>query len=589
MDMGDFMKQKVFNSHSTKIPIIWKIILLLEILIWIPLLFIGFDSHHDGLILTTVNMIQDSIQNKGEWPFNQYGPFWALPFSLITYALPHDWVFVTLRIVTVGFYFLTGFLIYHLAKLISTTRIAFLSLLIFFLSQPFVSDFGSGLVPWPSAVIMPMFVLVVLLFFRISVGTGTNRQVKYYSYIGGILVCGIFFSRAQIGFLMFLTFIFLLLVKHRITAAVFFVLGFLSLTLILVSFLSYFGWLSDAINDQFIFGSLYLRGDTSTYPSPIFTFIGTCSFILLLNFGKKFFVFANVEFSIKRVVSFFLGFLTITFIAFYIFLDSRNIDGLAILTTILRRFWISYYLAAIIFSVFSQLRKTYHSYKLNKSARSLLYTRNALVLFSLVGELQVYPLFDQMHFWWGSVPAVILTLIVTKETLIDGIVSPYLKNKMVTAFLLIATLLSLIQMTGQLSKPYARFPQDIAKYLWVSPTTSAEHKQLQEFFSDNVPVDSSVLNLCANSDIFFNDRNIRSATRIFVLWPNITEIASMKREMISSKPDIVLTCSLSRIPSFQQDSEFVQQEILDKSFDTPQVFAILNSSPNMTWQLWKNE
>lgn len=583
------MKQKVYNGHTTKIPLIWKIILLLQILIWIPLLFIGFDSHHDGLILTTVNMIQDSIQNKGEWPFNQYGPFWAMPFSLVTYALPHDLVFITLRIVTVGFYFLTSLLIYHLAKLISTTRIAFLSILTFFLSQPFVSDFGSNLVPWPSAVIMPMFVLVVLLFFRISVGTATNRQIKYYSYIGGILVCGIFFSRVQIGFLMFLTFIFLLLIKHRITAAVFFIAGYLSLTLILVSFLNYFGWLSDAINDQFIFGSLYLRGDTSTYPIPIFTLIGTCLFILLLNFGKKFFVFARAEYSTKLVISFFLGFLALTFIAFYNFLDSRNIDSLSILTTISRRFWISYYLAAIIYSVFGQLRKTYHSYKLNRTASRTLYTRNALVLFSLVGELQVYPLFDQMHFWWGSVPAVILTLIVTKETLVDGIVSTNWKNKMSTVFLLTATLLSLIQMTGQLSKPYARFPQDIAKFLWVSPTMSTEHKKLQKFFSDNVTVDSSVLNLCANSDIFFSDRNSRSATRIFVLWPNITEIPSMKRELISSKPEIVLTCSMSRIPSFQQDSEFVQQEILDKSLDNPQVFAILKSSPNMTWQLWKNE
>jgi hypothetical protein len=306
-----------------------------------------------------------------------------------------------------------------------------------------------------------------------------------------------------------------------------------------------------------------------------------------LNFGKKFFVFARAEYSRKIVISFFLGFLAFTFIAFYNFLDSRNIDSLAILTTIFRRFWISYYLAVIIYSVFGQLRKTYYSFKLNRTASRTLYTRNALVLFSLVGELQVYPLFDQMHFWWGSVPAVILTLIVTKETLIEGIVSPYLKDKIVTAFLLTATLLSLIQMTGQLSKPYARFPQDISKHLWVSPKTSAEQEKLQEFFSDNIPVDSSVLNLCANSDIFFSDRNIRSATRIFVLWPNITEIASMKRSMISSKPDIVLTCSLSRIPSLQEDSEFVQQEILNKSLDNPQVFADLKSSPNMTWQLWK--
>ena len=97
--MGDFMKKKIFIDNSTKIPLIWKIILLLEILIWIPLIFIGFDSHHDGLILTTVNMIHDSIRNRGEWPFNQYGPFWAIPFVLFTYFLPNALVFTTLRII----------------------------------------------------------------------------------------------------------------------------------------------------------------------------------------------------------------------------------------------------------------------------------------------------------------------------------------------------------------------------------------------------------------------------------------------------------------------------------------------------------
>jgi len=589
MAMGDFMKKKIFIDNSTKIPLIWKIILLLEILIWIPLLFIGFDSHHDGLILTTVNMIHDSIRDRGEWPFNQYGPFWAIPFVLFTYFLPNALVFTTLRIVTVCFYLLTGFLIYHCAKVISTTRIAFFSLLLFFLSQPFVTDFGSDLVPWPSAVIMPMFMLVVLLFLRMSVETETIRQVKYYSYISGFLVSGIFFSRAQIGFLIFLAFIFMLLLKRQIICATLFVFGFVSLTLILFFVLNYFGWLTDAINDEFIFGSLYLRGDTSTYPNPVFTLIGTTIFIMLLIFGKKFFVFVTTEYSLKRVISFFFGFLIFIFMACFIFLNSRSIDSLAILATIFRRFWISYYLAVIIFSVFMQLRKTYHSYKFNQPKHVSLYTRNGLVLFSLVGELQLYPLFDQMHFWWGSVPAVILTVVVTKETLIDGTVSLNLKNKIINVFLLTATLLSLIQMTGQLSKLYARFPQDITKYLWVSPSVSTEQVKLQEFFSNNIPVGSSILNLCANSDIFFSERNISSSTRIFVLWPNITEIASMKQSLISKKPDLVLTCSLSRIPSLQNNSELVQREILNKLLDNPQVFAILESSPNMIWRLWKKE
>ena len=581
------MVKMLFRENSRAIPFLWKITLLLQIIIWIPLSFIGFDAHHDGLILTTIEMLHDSIRNNGEWPFNQYGPFWAMPFTVLTYALPSEWIFVVIRLITVGFYLLTGFLIYHCAKIICTKRIAFLSVLIFFLSQPFVTDYGSSLVPWPSAIIMPLYVLVTILFLRIHLITEITRQVKIYSFILGSIVSGIFFSRAQVGFLLFFAVAFLFLLKHRLLEVLLFALGFLTFTLILFSTLVHFGWLSDAINDEFIFGSLYIRGDTSTYPTPYFTFIGITIFLLLLNFGKRALVFVEEKYSPKLLISVLFGSLCIVFATFSMFLNSRDIDSLAILAVISRRFWISYYLAVIIFAVFGQLRKTYNSYKSNAADNISLYARNALVVFSLIGELQLYPLFDQMHFWWGSVPAVILTVVVTKETLIDDSTFFNFRNKILGAFLIAVTLLSLIQMTGQLSKTNTRFPQDIAKYLWVSPNVSAEQEKLQEFFSDNIPVGSSVLNLCANSDVFFDNREISSASRIFVLWPNITEIASMKQSMISSEPDVVLTCSLSRIPSLQENSELVQQEILYKSIGDPQVFAILQSSPNMTWRLWK--
>jgi hypothetical protein len=111
---------RIVNSNtSARIPLLWKIVLLVQIIIWIPLPFLGFDSHHDGLILTTVHQLHDSIRDGGPWPFNQYGPFWVLPFTLATYPLPPEWVFPSIRIMTVGFYLLTGSLIYKSVKIIS--------------------------------------------------------------------------------------------------------------------------------------------------------------------------------------------------------------------------------------------------------------------------------------------------------------------------------------------------------------------------------------------------------------------------------------------------------------------------------------
>jgi hypothetical protein len=45
-------------SRKHSVPNFWKLILGLEIIVWIPIIFIGFDSHHDGLILTNVNLLK---------------------------------------------------------------------------------------------------------------------------------------------------------------------------------------------------------------------------------------------------------------------------------------------------------------------------------------------------------------------------------------------------------------------------------------------------------------------------------------------------------------------------------------------------
>lgn len=580
---------RIVNSNtSARIPLLWKIVLLVQIIIWIPLPFLGFDSHHDGLILTTVHQLHDSIRDGGPWPFNQYGPFWALPFALATYPLPPEWVFPLLRIMTVGFYLLTGLLIYKSAKIISTARMAFISILIFFLSQPFTTDFGSDLVPWPSAVIMPAFALVTFLFFQINAGEGPTRHNKKIAFLIGILISTIFFSRAQIGFILFVAVIFMLTMKRCYPAVTLVILGFLFFSSLIMVFLNNFGWLGDAVNDEFVFGSLYLRGDTSTYPSPIFTSIGIFAFLSLLNFGQRILKLFFEKFPPRQL----LGVLLLAFIIFFfasiLFLNARDMNLMSILTTISRRLWISYYLSVILFAVFGQFRRTYLAYKHNLLHENRLYIRNALVLLSLVGELQIYPLFDQMHFWWGSIPAVILVVAVTKETFFDDLIPTVIKNRMTGLFLVLATLLSLLSITAQLSKPLARFPQTISKFLWVAPNISAEQERLQEFLNGNLKKDASILNLCANSDVFFSNRSFSSASRIFVLWPNITEVTSMKKSMVASKPDFVVTCSLSRIPELQKSSEAMQRKILFSSLMNPQEFASYETSPGMTWRLWRN-
>lgn len=587
-DAGDLVTEKMINRNSTRIPLLWKIILFIEIIVWIPLPFLGFDSHHDGLILTTVNLIQDAIRNGGEWPFNQYGPIWAMPFVLGTFPFPSEWTFTIIRFMTVGFYLLTGFFVYRCAKIISSERTAFVSVLVFFLSQPFLTDYGSALVPWPSAVIMPLISLATLLVFQIHIGTTTKSQEVFYSIVISVLVSGIFFSRAQIGFLLFFALLLLLFFNNQILALVALSIGFLASTLLIFFFLDNRGWLSDALNDEFVFGSLYLRGDTSTYPIPIFTFMGAAAFLFFLNFGKNALNFVVRKYSLKMVTYIFIGSLLVIFITSYAILNSRSTDLLAILVIISRRFWISYFLAVIIYSLFGQLRQTYEAYKSRGLQDIRLQLRNILVLLSFVGEIQVFPLFDQMHFWWGSVPAVILVVIVTKERLVDGVIPSVLINRVVSIFLVVTTVLSVIPLVSQFSKTFSRYPNEISRSLWVAPSAASEARELQEFFSFNIADGSSVLNLCANADVFFVAKKFSSSSRIFLLWPYITDIKEMRNSLENSNPDFVVTCSLSRIVSLQNSSEDVQKQILEKSLINPQEIALLEFSPELIWRIWRS-
>ena len=74
-------------------------------LVFIPALFINFDSHHDGLILTTVKLTENAINQGGSYPFNQYGPFWALPFVWVANLAPYNATFLMIRVLTLLFYF----------------------------------------------------------------------------------------------------------------------------------------------------------------------------------------------------------------------------------------------------------------------------------------------------------------------------------------------------------------------------------------------------------------------------------------------------------------------------------------------------
>jgi hypothetical protein len=345
------------------------------------------------------------------------------------------------------------------------------------------------------------------------------------------------------------------------------------------------GWLNDALSDQYVFGSIYLRGDTSSYPFPIFSIIGTTVFLVLIAIGP----ILSKTLSKKNT---FIAFVVISFCAvalIYLLLkDSRDLSIINAGVVIMRRFWISYFLAIIIFSIFEQTKKTYVNFKENRIFDENLILRNCLVIISFISELQIFPLFDQMHFWWGSIPAVILVILVSRERFFEITIITKLNGKLTNYFVVFFTILSLIPLTNHYSISYNKMPTSISKYIYVPQKQSLDEVKLQQFFNSNLVENSTILNLCADANVFFNNNNdYKSSSRIYIFWLSMSEVNTMYDSLTYSKPDFVVTCSLNRIPGLQKQGETMQREILLKSKGNPILVASYAASPEMIWRIYK--
>jgi hypothetical protein len=573
------------NYKTNLVPAFWKYIIALEIFLWIPSVFIGFDPHHDGLILTNVNFLNESLKTNGAWPFNQYGPFWIFPYSFLTYFLSSELTFIAIRIITLGFYFLAAYLIFLSAQIIAGRRNAHISVLVFFFSQPFLTNYATSLVPWPSAIVMPITALIFLLILQIYKEPISKFKFVTKSASIGILISTILFSRVQIGFLMLLAVVIFLGFTQKLKSLFFILLGFTLNCSVFALFFNWRGWLSDALSDQLVFGSVYLRGDTISYPYPVFTMVGIVFFLILILFAPRLLLKLSSKNYFNPLITLIV---CLTFLTLFWLIQSREISLMNASVVLLRRFWISYFLAIIVYSFFSQAKKTYTHLRRKREFERDLVVRNCLVIFSIVSMAQIFPLFDQMHFWWGSIPAVILVVLVSQERFFQNNLTSRSTRASLNFLIIFFATLTVIPLSAHLDKSYSRYPVTVAKFILVPEKQSSNEVKVQEFFRENIRSNSTILNLCADSNIFFNQlNNFKSASRIYVYWLSMNEVDKMYESLTSSSPQYIITCARNGIAGLKEKSEAFQNEILEKSFPSAKLTATHLGAPGLTWRIYK--
>jgi hypothetical protein len=118
-----------------------------------------------------------------------------------------------------------------------------------------------------------------------------------------------------------------------------------------------------------------------------------------------------------------------------------------------------------------------------------------------------------------------------------------------------------------INKEKFSFPPEVAKYLYVDKPNSIYQNDLQDFFNTNIRIGSKVLNLCEDSDIFFQDKNFIPASRFFVYWGQpMSSLTLIENSFVTSKPDVIVTCQLLLRPTFRNIEEDLQKSLVDKIY-----------------------
>jgi glucan phosphoethanolaminetransferase (alkaline phosphatase superfamily) len=342
--------------------------------------------------------------------------------------------------------------------------------------------------------------------------------------------------------------------------------------------------LISALSDEFVFGSLYVRGDTSTYPKPIFTALGTLFFLLLFFAVPWIRSLLNTP-AYQNLKYYALGLTLVLLFGSGLFLAHRQLAILPIAVIISRRFWISIVLAALIFFLFSKVMTVLKERKKGVSEpRSGLLL--LLVMFALASQIQVFPLFDQMHFWWGApISFLILTLVVQDRFGELRLWSRKITVVISALFVVVVTVL--FPWVSQITGDNKRMPNSVISLVSERPVVARSQFELQDFFSRTLKKDERILNLCGNSDVFFKANFVKPAARAFVFWKPMMQVDNLRKSILESHPDAIVLCSLNQVASFQRESEIEQRKILETVYPKRALIASFDDPLGKEWKIYR--
>lgn len=522
-----------------------KILIFLSSLTFIPLTFLNFDTHHDGLIVQTVVNLKEALSLQGEWPFNQYGSFWIFIFTWGTWPLSDNSILIGIRVITIISYWLAGFLLLKIARQFLSETASQFAVVYFFLSQPFFGGWNSSFLPWPSALAMPILMAAVFIILQKICLAQKSKQLSLIDLtqlaLAGALFAMLYGTRLQIGILGSLLTLILLQIGLGVKASSSFAAGNILATLTWSLYLFSNGWLSDSLVDSIQLASTFLSGEHIPYPKPVATailslFLAVCV-VSLIKLENS---------SIRKIV-----FFSIPVLALALFLGVRKLRGVQngkndvtnYIALIHRKLMAGFLFATLIIVVLVIAMRFISALRQRSKFPDLKWIY--LSVLSIIAAFQAWPFFDQMHIWWGSIPGVILIV-----HLISKVGNRFsLTNSTGNVIAISIFLIMLLPLSMQLSQGRKELVSYKQKNVYGLSVYENQNMELTNFFKSYIPIGSEVLNLCPNADPFFVDLDYVQVSRFPVYWMTFSRFPNVQKEFIYNNPEYIVTCKNLYYPS----------------------------------------
>jgi hypothetical protein len=518
---------------------------------------LGFDQHHSGLILSSLNEFNRAMYSAKEYPFNQYGPAWIFIFHFAIFFAPASYYFLAAKLVGLFLVFASLVATYKLAGYFLDRFWQLVTVGFMLITYPFFT----GFLPWPSLVVMPIipFATLVLVRFVLS-KTGSISPSKAEFFCLGFLLGVTILTRAQIGAALIVATFAVLLFQGwgKAKFSIYMTLAGFGLNLfIILGYLYLRGWLTSALYDEFVMGFTYVIGDKSTYPFPKGTLILVTIILLTYSYLRLKNNLGKVSLIIDKV------------------LPPIVLSGLLVLFTLLfiinvrlfNRAWISFVISVLLIfflKFVTDIRSLGNPFK---------NPQNVLFLFSGVALLQIWPLFDQMHTWWALTPVSILASISLKNTIFGRKI-----DKTITSAIYVSIFLLISNHTLDVYRTYASSSEIRIQGLSLNYTFNAnakEMKSINDFLAREIPKGSSVLNFCSDANAFFAPKLFESASRNIVFWSPMKDNPNLIRDIKESRPTYIISCNYTPFSSQLYDYYTLQANLIDQVLVRSEVKSIL--------------